>query len=644
MSNDISLTRGARRRLALPLAAMALSLPALLGCQGFYVMHPVSLASQVTTPPAPVQKPLADPLDPAPLPYLTLTMHTHSRSFFASTEAFDPSLQVFKFDIQFTPPGAAQPVNFSVMAFDLKNKLEHGLIGHDVVRAMPIDATGAPINITFSSSAVEKTVADQFLKVFDVAKSVAGPILGAATGPEATLAIDTVGSILDQFKSDGKPMTSTRSLTLNPASGNLESQRNALIFVPTGGVGSSEALPASGAPQDPSLPAVANTSEYLRRLEKLGSMKFVVCAADPKALCTIDASSKETPFELFAYVLVVPTITYRVTFDGFLWKNLQPGGNCAYEVKDVDAYEAALGSHKQALTATQMGAEQEILLGAKSLRDLRMAISQDKAGVVFKVFDAQWSKVVPKKKMFTLVDVYPSYQSKLNDLRSCMLREGNGFRDGVFYAYTTMKDASREADEIGAAPPPGLPAAEIAKVRLENYEKALRYLDGLSSNLERLKIDEAGVKAQLAYDKTRLESEVEILAFRGPIKDLGSSDAATREAASKVLKQLLGGTNCESCRKEAKDALDAFAAGPSRGGDGLLRAAENLASARGTIEVAKIINKLGAKDTRIAEQEKAVREAEQKLRESVDSRQITDVETAGRDAANARRGAEKLLQ
>lgn len=626
--------------------ALATALVCTTGCQqGFYIMYPHNLAQGPKSPAtATTNSPPPDPTDPPPLPYLTLRMYTHASSFFGATTEYDSALQVFNLDAIYQTPSASEPVKFGLLAFNLKTKDEFGLHGKEIVRALPIDpTTNQSLNITFTSSAVEDTVADQFIKVFETATSKAGPLLGTMAGPETVVALNTVSNVLDQFKSNDKPTISTRTITLNPVSKDIQSQIQVLFFIPTGGTGTSEVLPETGAQPDPGVEPQANTSEYLKRLEKIRKMTFKLCSNSPVpyTLCSVEPENKEKPFDLFAYVIVVPTLSYRVTFEGFLWKRLQLGGNCVYQVGDIETYESTIRSNWKAMTATQQAAEIEVLRATKSLATIREAVVKAQAGGIFKAFGDEWTHVVPTKQMFIHADTnLPSYNAVLGDLRQCMLREADGFRRGVFYDYKGLLENAREADELKLNPPPKMSEEDIAKKRVEKYERALKYVTGLSSNLVALKINEAEVDAQLTYDRTRMENEIFNLAFQGPIAD--TKHPTKKEEAVKTLTQLLVTTSCTICKVKADAAIEA-ASDRKPAPQDVLRVAENLANARGTLAIVQdVAEKRNPSD--YASLDLGIRQAEERLIRGIETGKASDIEQANKDALNIKKRASDFIE
>lgn len=601
-------------------AAAALLASIVLACTPkFYVMHQVRLDAVQTAPassPAATGGAKEEPLEP----YLTQTAVGHTENFFKATRDFSSDLKVFKLDAEFNLPDGGKTSSV-IMAYDLHAATDHAALGREVIKSIPMpQASTTALNMTISSSAVEKNLADQFVNALNIVNQA--PVFAGALGPQLTEALSASSQVLKIFQSPKDGTKSSKVITLNPTAGELESQTQVFVFVPTGDQGAGEHLPADPVfPQDEKVDAVARTHSYAQRISKLQASSFALCANDSKVLCTVGAGHAQSTFDDYAYLVLKPSISYRIVFPEFIWPSLASGGSCPFDRKALNSYRNRIAEVRTRLTGQQAGMEDEIAGTAESLLTVREVAAASDASAVFGALRSEWLKGSPRGPLYSLSDkAGRSYKEVQADLRGCAVAAAEAKQGAAVGSYVAA------LEELTAADAQRIPqSATDADATAGRYEKVLDLLVGLSAELDALKIASPQLSAELAYDVTWSGIRIFDLQFREPIRVLSSAGAAAGAPVRARLASLVSNTRCAVCRERAQKALtDSAQVTPNGPADSVVRSA---------VAAAAQANDLGA---RLA------------LKESLLEFQKLPADQATRDAAlqqlaNVRLSTENLL-
>ncbi len=459
-------------------------------------------------------------------PYAVLVGYAKFDALVATRGKIDSSLRLLKLDATLTDSTVDPSIKttVTVAVYDLQSaipneKLSDGLA---LLKSYPIrTSSNQQLTLDFTSSAVQKNLADQFLQGLAILQDA---IPKASVGQGANQVIQSATKILQAFQSPKDGATFTDTMTINlPPGANLRSlltaSPHALILIPTYG----------------------SVADVQKRLAAVRTLKLKVCDNDPTTLCVSDDAG-EVEYAENPYILLVSDVAYRISDPSFFWKRIAAGSNCAVTDADLAKYVGKVASLEPLLTSDQKAMEEDLLLAARSLSSVRAAgIGKPDVAAALEAMDREWIRSYPTAWLAAFnSDGAPSYNDTRKTIRQCMLTQGA--QD--FPAYPRLFTLFAKALEA------------VYSTQASTYadiNESLKPLKGFqTTQLPAYKITDPRVTAVVDFAVASIETSLGEF-VNGWVKDL---DEPTKKAgACKQLVAVVTDSSCDTCRKHATEVL-----------------------------------------------------------------------------------------
>jgi hypothetical protein len=511
----------ASRPSAMALSLLLVSLAA-TGCSasqaGFYTIRKVPVAP--LTVPAETRPNNNNAAPASPSDYLTITAHADFSQLQAANHSKAAAFQMLRLDLAFDDQVNGHQFRAPLLAYNLKSGYEFKTIGWDVLKGYPIRPNAnSRTDLSLTSKAVEKNKVDIFLEAFSAVRAIASAVPAASgliSSPAAKV-LDEGAKYLERFSS-AAGTESTATFTLNSPQ-YARTTPQALLLVPTNG----------------------KKPDVAQRLAAVETTEYKVCGTDvaPK-LCRV-VNQQTLPVD-YAYVLLLPTASYRISSPQFLSEDAP----CTLTRDRLAAHAATVHAYDKMLTSDQRSAEDELHTSATTLLTVRDAIAQLSFDRAFTAINEEFARPNPQTPLFHMATPnFTPYATTQTKLRDCLIATADASRPGLFRTYRRLLDLVYVSDQPTSV-----------QDRRARHNAIIRLTSGVASSINAFNITAPYTTALLAAHKKLAEDEIWDIDFQQPINRLNAAQSRDDRAAAKLDVTRLLTSECQSCVEKARRALD----------------------------------------------------------------------------------------